>query len=325
MSVDDQALPPAVVRQAIAWMLKLREQRHERLLLEQCARWRSAHPSHELAWQRVTGLGQEVDLSTLPGAPMALHVLEPARARLHRRQALKLLGGVALLGSVGWLGKDLEALDDWRADYASALGEHRRFTLPDGSLLQLDTCSAVNLAFDARHRALALVHGQLMLSCSPDRTDQRPMRISTREASVQGLDGRVVVRQQAQSTSVSVLEGQATLHSHHPDGTSVMARAGQSYRLDAQGIHRLDELPLQAGAWAQGLIVTRGMRLQEFLAEVSRYRRGYLGCSAAVADWRLSGVYRLEDTDRLLAILPQSLPVKLERRTRWWVRVEQAG
>lgn len=322
MLVDDPALPATVVRQAIAWTLRLREQRHDRTLVEQCACWRGAHPNHELAWQRITGLGQELDLSTLPGARVALHALEPARARLHRRQALKLLGGVALVGSASWLSKDLDRLNDWRADYVSALGEHRRFTLPDGSVLQLDTCSAVNLAFDARQRALELVHGQLMLSC---RSDHRPVRLRTREGWVQGLDGRFVVRQHTQTTSVSVLEGQVTIHGVQGSGMPVTAQAGQSYRLDAHGIHRLTGLPLQADAWAQGLIVTRGMRLQDFLAEVSRYRRGYLGCSAAVADWRLSGVYRLEDTDRLLAILPQSLPVKLERRTRWWVRVEQAS
>lgn len=323
--MDDPALPPAVVRQAIAWMLTLREQGHARTLLEQCACWRAAHPSHELAWQRVTGLGQELDLSTLPGPPVAWRALEPARARLHRRQALKVLAGIALVGSAGWLSRDLDTLSDWRSDYVSALGERRRFTLPDGSVLQLDTCSAVNLAFDAQQRALELVHGQLMLSCDPGRADQRPVHIRTQQAWVQSLKGRFVVRQHAQATSVSVLEGQAAIHEVHTAGTLVMAQAGQSYRLDGQGIHRLGALPLQADAWAQGLIVTRGMRLQDFLAEVGRYRRGYLGCSAAVADWRLSGVYRLEDTDQLLAILPQSLPVRLERRTRWWVRVERAG
>lgn len=325
MLVDDPALPAAVVRQAIAWMLTLREQPHDPALLEQCACWRSAHSCHELAWQRVTGLGQELDLRTLPGARVALHALEPARARLHRRQALKLLAGVALVGSAGWLSQDRERLDDWRADYVSALGERRRFALPDGSVLQLDTCSAVNLAFDARQRALELLHGQLMLSCRPDHADLRPVHIRTREASVQGMDGRFVVRQHAQATLVSVLEGQATVYGLQRAGTPVTVQAGQAYRLDAQGPRRLDTPPLQAGAWAEGLIITRGMRLQDFLAEVSRYRRGYLGCSAVVADWRLSGVYRLEDTDRLLAILPQSLPVRLERRTRWWVRVEQAG
>jgi ferric-dicitrate binding protein FerR (iron transport regulator) len=49
-----------------------------------------------------------------------------------------------------------------------------------------------------------------------------------------------------------------------------------------------------------------------------------LSCTAQVADLRLSGVFRLDDTDKLLAILPQTLPVQLRYRTRWWVTLERA-
>jgi ferric-dicitrate binding protein FerR (iron transport regulator) len=65
------------------------------------------------------------------------------------------------------------------------------------------------------------------------------------------------------------------------------------------------------------------MRLQDFLQEVGRYRHGYLACAKDISDFRLSGVFRLEDTDKLLAILPQTLPVQLRYRTRWWVTLER--
>lgn len=67
------------------------------------------------------------------------------------------------------------------------------------------------------------------------------------------------------------------------------------------------------------------MRLADFLAEVSRYRHGFLSCSDDIADLRLSGVYRLEDPDTLLQLLPQTLPVRLSRRTRWWIRLERVA
>ncbi|VVN48093.1 Protein FecR [Pseudomonas fluorescens] len=67
------------------------------------------------------------------------------------------------------------------------------------------------------------------------------------------------------------------------------------------------------------------MRLGDFIAEVGRYRQGLLNCAAEVADLRLSGVFRLEDTDKLLAILPQTLPVQLRYRTRWWVTLERVA
>jgi len=103
-----------------------------------------------------------------------------------------------------------------------------------------------------------------------------------------------------------------------------VAEAGQSYRIAADGVRRLERPQMDAVAWADGLIVTRDMRLADFLAEVARYRNGYLGCAAEVADLRLSGVYRLDDTDKLLQVLARTLPVRLQRHTRWWVRVVAA-
>lgn len=74
---------------------------------------------------------------------------------------------------------------------------------------------------------------------------------------------------------------------------------------------------------ADGLIVTRDMRLADLVSEVERYRQGYLGCAADIGDLRLSGVFRLDDTDKLLAIVAQTLPVQVRYRTRWRVSLER--
>jgi transmembrane sensor len=79
---------------------------------------------------------------------------------------------------------------------------------------------------------------------------------------------------------------------------------------------------MDSSAWADGLIVSRDMRLADFLAEVARYRHGHLGCDPRVADLHLSGVFRLDDTDKLLDLLPRTLPVRVMRRSDWWVTVE---
>lgn len=55
----------------------------------------------------------------------------------------------------------------------------------------------------------------------------------------------------------------------------------------------------------------------------SQYRRGHLGCTDDIAGLRLSGVYRLADTDQLLAMLPKTLPVQLNYRTRWWITLQR--
>ncbi|WP_296235064.1 FecR domain-containing protein [Pseudomonas sp. UBA4617] len=306
-----------LVKQAIQWMLKLRENGHDSALQQQCAQWRSARHENELAWQRVTHLQQELDLRSLPGAGLALQTLESSQRRLHRRQALKLLGGVAMLGSAAWLAKDLDTTSAWTSDYATGTGERRAFRLSDGTLLQLNTRSAVDRASTERQHLLHLKQGELMITCSP----QRQVLVQTRDGLLEGFGGRFVARQDSDCTWVSVSHGRVAIHRPGQAPVEWIER-GQNWRLDAQGAYRLDQVNMDAMAWTEGLIVTRDIRLSDFLTQVSRYRHGYLGCSDDIADLRLSGVFRLEDPEQLLLVLPRTLPVQLRQLTRWWVHVE---
>lgn len=305
------------VKQAIQLMLRLRESGHAPALQQECRQWRTAHHEHEQAWQRVIHLHQDLDLRAIPGAGLALQTLETSQRRLHRRQALKLLGGVAMVGTAAWLGKDLDAVNDWTSDYTTGTGERRSFALPDGSQMQLNTRSTVDLAFNDQQRLVRLKQGEVMIACNT----QRSLLVETRDALLEGFEGRFVARQDSDCTQVSVSHGRVAIH--RPDnGQLQWIESGQNWRLDALGTHRLEQVDMDAMAWTEGLIVTRNMRLFDFLAQVSRYRHGYLGCSDDIADLRLSGVFRLEDPEQLLQLLPRTLPVRLRQRTRWWVRVE---
>lgn len=64
------------------------------------------------------------------------------------------------------------------------------------------------------------------------------------------------------------------------------------------------------------------MRLADLLDELSRYRSGRIVCDPQIADWRVSGVFHVRDTDRALRFLTQVQPVTVRYRTRYWVIVE---
>lgn len=312
-----------VVRQAINWLLRLRNHTAHPTLRQQCDTWRAAHPEHELAWQRVQSLHSELtsNLRAVPGAHVALNTLENSAQRLSRRQALKLLSGAALVGGATWLGKDL-GWRPWSADFATATGERRGFQLPDGSRLELNTHSAVDLDFTAGQRLITLARGEIMVTCGRD--PGRALRVQGRHGLFEGLEGRFVVRQDSDCTRLSVTSGRVVIRSHpNSDGTPIQVEAGQSYLIAPSTATLAPPLDMDAGAWADGLIITRNMRLADFLNEVGRYRPGYLNCAASIADLRLSGVFRLEDTDKLLAVLPRTLPVQIRYRTRWWITVER--
>ncbi|MCM8565948.1 hypothetical protein [Thauera linaloolentis] len=77
-------------------------------------------------------------------------------------------------------------------------------------------------------------------------------------------------------------------------------------------------------AWTDGVLVARQMRLADAVAEIGRYRSGWLRCDPAVADWRISGVFQLGDTDLALAALGEALPLRIRHYSRYWVMVEGA-
>ncbi|VVO28408.1 Protein FecR [Pseudomonas fluorescens] len=318
-----------VVRQAINWLLRLRNNATNPRLRQQCDSWRAEHQEHELAWQRVQSLHAELtsNLRAVPGAQVAFNTLENSAQGLGRRQALKLLSGVLLMGSAAWLGKDAVGWQQWTADFATATGERRGFQLPDGTRLELNTASAVDLDYTAQQRLIKLTRGEIIVTCGgidEGASFDRPLRVHSRHGVYEGVGARFILRQEADCTRLSVTSGIVAIHSPlAADGVPIRVDAGQSYLIDHHQAKPVPPLNMDAGAWVDGLIVTRNMRLGDFLNEVARYRYGYLTCSADIADLRLSGVFRLEDTDKLLAVLPHTLPVQLRYRTRWWVTLER--
>ncbi|PCR92915.1 peptide ABC transporter substrate-binding protein [Pseudomonas fluorescens] len=336
MPVDNVSLarraepPQQVVKQAIHWLLRLRNNHGNPRLNHQCEQWRAEHHDHELAWQRVQSLQSELtqNLRAVPGAQVAFNTLENSAQSLGRRQALKLLSGALLMGSAAWLAKDTSAWQQWSADYATATGERRGFQLPDGTRIELNTATAVDLDYTAQQRLIKLTRGEIIVTCGGADEGSgidRPLRVQNRHGSYEPFDARFILRQEGDCTRLSVTSGRVAIHSPRTsDGASTEVLAGQSYLIDHHQARPAPPLDMDAGAWIDGLIVTRNMRLGDFLNEVGRYRQGFLNCAPQVADLRLSGVFRLDDTDKLLAILPQTLPVQLRYRTRWWVTLERA-
>lgn len=308
---------PRVVKQAIQWTLRLNGNPAPELL-SACQHWRQANPEHETAWLRVQALNSELaaGYQAVPGARMAL---ENTTQRLQRRQALKLLSTLAIGASALWLAREVAPWQRWMADYSTATGERKRFTLADGSVLQLNTDSAVNVRFDSRQRLLLLERGEMLLNTAKDTA--RPLRVSSRDGLFEALGTRFVLRQDKRSTRLSITDGSVAIAPRVRGQTTAIAKAGQTYEINGDSALLAEHSNMDSGAWVDGLIITRDMRLADFLAEIGRYRHGHLHCDASVADLRLSGVFRLDDTDQLLALLPQTLPVRVEKRTGWWVTV----
>jgi len=66
------------------------------------------------------------------------------------------------------------------------------------------------------------------------------------------------------------------------------------------------------------------MPLSDFVAELSRYRKGVLRVSPELLHLSVTGVFSLANTDHILQQLQASFPVKVNMLTRYWVNISPA-
>lgn len=290
--------------------------------------WRQAHGDHEAAWQHVEAVtGRMKSLERAPAyAALSPYGASGRPSSVGRRRATRMLlwGGIAT--GAGLLASRTGTWQASMADYRSGTGEQRNLTLEDGTRLTLNTGSAVNLRFDANQRRILLVAGEIMIATrhGPEQTDPRPLLVATAEGSIRSLGTRFTVRQRAGRTSVAVLESAVEVSPWAGSGSTRLVRAGEQTQFSRDAVEAPRSADEHADAWARGQLVADEQRLDDFLVELDRYRPGVLRVDPRIAGLRLSGVFPLADTDRILATLPSVLPVRVQWRTRFWATVVPA-
>lgn len=268
--------------------------------------WRNSHSSHEQAWQKAQLLRQR--FAELPSA-LAMASLD--RPQESRRTVLKRALGAVALVPAAWLISRQLPLDVWSADLRTATGEGKTVRLADASSLQLNTASAVDI--DLTKRWLKLVEGEIALSVP----GTSPLTVQTHFGQVIVSQGEVCVRQGQTGCKVSVLKGAVRLQPLR--GPDFSLQAGRQVSLQAAGAGAIEPFDVLAPGWREGVLMAQNQPLGDFLRELSSYRPGVLRWEPALESLRVTGSFRLQDTDRILALLAASLPLEVHSRTRYWV------
>jgi transmembrane sensor len=309
---------PNVVAAAIDWMVCLQSGSATAAEHEACCRWRAQDATHELAWSRLQVLRDGV--ATLPAALTHATIGDSAARRKHaRRFALKTLSVILATGAAAGIASHAP----WApllAQYSTRQGQRRRVVLADGTVVELNTATAVDIHYDNKTRLIELHRGEILVTTAPDSAGRhRPFMVGTRLGTARALGTRFRVHDRDGVMLVAVFQG-AVEFSGKRTGTTTRIDAGHQGQFDADGPRgeqgRADD---DAVAWKDGMIVAERMPLGQLVAELNRYRSGWLRCDEAVANLPISGVFPIDQPARILAAVLRTLPVQAEAFTSYWI------
>lgn len=271
--------------------------------------WHDAAPAHRLAWQRVEKLQ-----GLLAGAPPKTRLLLDKPEPRSRRQFLAAVG-VAIAAGLGYsllpVAPDTAPVE-W---IATAAGERRALSLPDGGRVWLSSGTRLGIAYSNSSRDLYLAQGALQLSSGSDARG-RPLRILARDGIVRPLGTRLTISTYDTRTVLAVQEHAAEVRPLN--GTPVRVEAGQRVAFTQAGSAQPQATPVADDAWTRGLIMASGTPLSEFAEQFSFYSGRRVEVAPALANRRVSGTFQIDAPDRSLQTLADVLAIRVDKVAEGW-------
>ena len=342
MSAGDDREREAIAEQAAEWFVANREPldaaeraafgewlrrspRHEEeylVLLRLSRRLQSAlgePPSREVLLEEVRS-EEAMNVSPIGARRRARPVTFSRRPWLYAAVA----AGVACMGLLMFWGdvirrapQTAQVLSEY---YFTGHGQQLTQPLADGSLLHLDTDSAVNVRYERRLRQVEIERGQVIFTVAHD--PARPFRVTAGSAQVSAVGTQFDVYLQGEVTLVTVVEGRVAVGPSRSAGGAatgtglpMQVAAGQQVRV-VRG-----ELPAQPSrvdtrqvtAWLHGQIAFEHEALSVVAGEFNRYSQAPIVIeSPELRTLAVSGVFNVDDTESFVAFLRSLKDVGVE-------------
>ncbi|WP_336335049.1 FecR domain-containing protein [Pseudomonas putida] len=303
---------------AATWYVQLNDGANDETRTQAWRQWLQANPQHAAAWARVEKLQQQWAMVPPQAALSSL-----GAAQAQRRDVLKVLGLLVAMGGGSWLAAEQLPYRALLAQQRTSIGERRAMQLADGSQLELNVDTALDVRYDEKVRAIQLYQGEILVRPVSD-LQQRPFVVHTEDGSVLARSTEFSIRKLARQTRVGVLQASVEVRPQRHLDRVLQLQAGQQVSFDRDDFAIAHALPADSTAWLQGMLSVNDWRLGDFIEELGRYRPGLLRCASSIRDMSISGAFRIDDTDIALANLPKTLPVRVRYLSRYWVSVEPA-
>jgi len=325
-------VPASVLDQAIAWQLLLGSGTASAADRQGLQAWLEQAAEHARAWRQLGQIDQQLAPASGPATRTLLlkrgkrRLAQPARVAA--ATALAVMLTIMLAAGIGSI-HHVQPLD-LLADYHTGTGERRSVLLPDGSVLHLNTGSAVDLAFDSHERGVMLRSGEIAIDTSHGGNDSgRPFIVHTPDGSLRALGTSFIVRRLDEGGtrltvtrfSVAARPTSCAPQPQVPCAQERIVRQGETVRLHDGVVGLPAPTDGNADAWKDGMLVVENQPLGAVVAEIARYHHGYLHVTPEAARLRVSGALPLGDSGAALLALSAAVPVEVSTTARWWSTV----
>jgi transmembrane sensor len=198
--------------------------------------------------------------------------------------------------------------------YTTPIGGHKVLSLSDGSHIELNTNSVLRVSNAQGHREAILDSGEAYFDIKHDAA--APFLIKVGGRRIVDVGTRFIVRTEAGSVKLSMLEGRVTLSAAKENsGAPTELKGGEVAvaTLSATTVFKLSGQALSdTQSWRQGHLVFRHVPLSEAIAEFNRYNRNQLVvANADAAKLKIHGSFRTDDVQGFADIVQEVLHLQV--------------
>lgn len=209
--------------------------------------------------------------------------------------------------------------------YATRIGEQRDVLLADGSRITLNTNTAVSVRYSKDRRYLVLEHGEALFSVAHNAA--RPFDVAAAGTLTRALGTEFNVDMRGAKVTVSVLEGAVQVstpaepaagESHSGSASTGLTHAAAVAKGQALEFRPKEQVLVQEeadlsriDAWRTRRLEFSNTRLAEAVEEFNRYSSTQVVIGTqGLAERRVSGVFRIGDTEGFLYSLREALSIE---------------
>lgn len=303
---ETQALNAA----AAQWLARQQRQDFTPANAEELERWLQDDPANAVAYARAEQAWERARrLQTAPQPALARSPIAPWWP-VRRMVAAAFLVFAALGAGLWWAALRTDV-------YMTGIGERRTIALADGSRIDLNTTTRIDVDYSDDRRVVHLLSGEALFDVAKD---GRPFIVAGGGAVVRALGTAFNVRLRDQVVEVTVAEGIVAVGEDAAGGearTPPPSRisAGSAAVVGPGAVTRLtleQDVVRRRLAWRDGVIELKGETLEQAVEEFNRYRSAKLVVAdPRVASIRVGGRFKVDEADKFLSAVQAGFPVRL--------------